>query len=246
VRRRDAVWPLAVGLAVLFSAAGCGSGGPAKQADLAHGRELFQGGAKGNLSCGFCHTLKAAATVGPFGPDLDQEGVEYRTKHMSQREIQDFVLNQIRHPTCLDPNDPSRCMPTDIVTGGDAADVAAFMAKCAGNSRAPGCRPLPGGLRGEAAKGERFYAILGCVSCHWSNGNVAVAPTFLDLAGSQVELADGTKVTADDTYLLESILLPDKKIVKGFAPGYMSSRVAPGQITAAQAKALIAYIKTQK
>lgn len=65
-------------------------------------------------------------------------------------------------------------------------------------------------------------------------------------AGSQVELANGQTVAADNTYLLESILLPDKQIVKGFSPGSMSVRIYPGQISSAQAAALVAYIRTLK
>jgi cytochrome c551/c552 len=240
VRRRDVVGLLALGLAVVFTTASCGTS-VARAPDLAHGRELFRGGTDGKLSCGFCHTLEAAATVGPFAPNLDSEFAGD-----TSAEIRKEVLAQIQHPFCLDPNDPSRCMPKNIVTGGDAADVAAYVGRCSGNAGNRGCQPFPDRLRGEALRGERLDTRLGCISCHWTNGNVNVAPSFKGLFGSKVELADGTTVTADYIYLLESIQLPDQKIVKGFKPGVMSLRIEPGQVTPAQAKALIAYIKTLK
>lgn len=231
--------------AVVLVAAAASAGGSSKPPDPAHGRVLFLVGTKGQLSCGFCHTLRAAAAVGPFGPDLDHIWHE-EPKGFMRSTFQQVILKQIRNPLCLDPNDPSRCMPTNIVTGADAVDVAAYVAKCVGRVGNAGCRPFPGGLQGEAGKGEQLYARLGCVSCHWSNSNVAVAPTFNGLYGSKVALANGKTVIADDLYLVNSILLPDKDIVKGFQSGFMSARIPPGTVTDAQVKALIAYIKSLK
>jgi cytochrome c2 len=234
---------VAAGVAVVISAVACGNGGSSRPANLARGRMLFLAGQHGQLSCGFCHTLRAAAATGPFGPDLDNIFTQHT---LSRNAFGEFVLKQIGNPLCLDPNDPSRCMPKDIVRGGDAKDVAAYVANCAGRPGTSGCKPFPGGLRGEAGRGEHLYAQLGCVSCHWTNGNVVIAPTLNGLYGSDIELADGTTVTADRTYLLESILLPDKQIAKGFPAGYMSARVRPGQVTSAQANALVAYIESLK
>jgi cytochrome c oxidase subunit 2 len=87
-------------------------------------------------------------------------------------------------------------------------------------------------------------ATLGCVSCHWTAGPPSLGPTFAGLAGSKVALASGKTVTADDGYLLSSILAPDAETVKGYPSGLMSARVPPGQISVAQAKAIIVYIKT--
>jgi hypothetical protein len=47
-------------------------------------------------------------------------------------------------------------------------------------------------------------------------------------------------------YLLESIRDPDKQIVQGYSPGIMSSAIKPGSVSVADAKALIAFIKTLK
>ena len=46
-------------------------------------------------------------------------------------------------------------------------------------------------------------------------------PTWFGLYGSNVELADGTTVVADDAFIAESILNPKAKEVAGFAPTVM-------------------------
>jgi len=238
----------AVALAVAFLAAGCGGGGGASntQSDLVHGRQLFQLGPKGSdLSCSFCHTLRAADTDGPFGPSLDQEGREYQRLGWSESKVRSFVLGFIEKGSCIDLHEPSRCMPKGLVTGDDADAIATFVTTCAGKPAKGACRPVAGSLRGEAAKGRRFYATLGCVGCHWTGEpTTPIGPSLKGLAGSTVTLATGKTVTADDDYLLSSILDPDKDIVEGFPAGFMSARIAPGQVSVDQAKAIIAYITT--
>ena len=212
------------------------------------GRQLFQLGPKGSdLSCGFCHTLKSADTDGPFGPSLDQEGREYQRLGWTDSKIRSFVRGFIDKGSCLDPHEPSRCMPKALVTDDDADAVTTFVSTCAGKPATGACRPVAGSLRGEAKKGRRFYATLGCVGCHWTGAPTApIGPTLKGLAGSKVTLATGKIVTADDDYLLSSILDPDKDIVKGFPAGFMSARIAPGQVSVDQARAIIVYLKTLK
>jgi cytochrome c oxidase subunit 2 len=66
-------------------------------------------------------------------------------------------------------------------------------------------------------------------------------PTLQGLYGTDRALADGTTVTADDDYLLESILDPMAKIAEGYPP------VMPAGFSALSQKqldGLVAYIKT--
>jgi mono/diheme cytochrome c family protein len=87
------------------------------------GRELF------GEHCGVCHTLDAANAVGKVGPNLD-----------TLKPAQSTVLNTINNG-CL-PNPPKGSnlgclgqgvMPAAVVEGQDAQNVAAFVAKVAGN-----------------------------------------------------------------------------------------------------------------
>ena len=94
--------------------------------------------------------------------------------------------------------------------------------------------------------GAKLYESLGCSSCHTLTGAKSVGPTYKGLYGSKVQLSNGQTVTANDAYLLESILNPDKQIVKGFPKGVMSATIPPGSVSMANAKALVAFIKSKK
>jgi uncharacterized Zn-finger protein len=229
------------GAAIVQTVVACGAGKP----DIAHGRVIFQNGKGGAQACAYCHTLGAALAAGPFGPNLDRSAERHRGAGMTELQFRKLVRYWIHNARCLDRNDPSRCMPADLVKGGDAADVAEFVARCAYNPRAPDCLP-PRPADPLAAKGQLLFGSHYCEGSHSNTGNVAVAPTLEGIAGSKVELANGQTVTADDNYLLVSILAPDAQIVKGYKAGFMSTVVKPHSISAAQARALVAYIKTLK
>ena len=70
-----------------------------------------------------------------------------------------------------------------------------------------------------------------------------VGPTLKGLLGSKVELADGSKVTADENYIRESIELPAAKMVKGFQPVMPTFK---GLLKEDEMNALIAYVKSLK
>lgn len=67
-----------------------------------------------------------------------------------------------------------------------------------------------------AELGEALYTQNGCHACHSTDGSTILGPSFQDLYGHDVTLDDGTTVTADDEYLIESIVDPSAKIVDGF------------------------------
>lgn len=92
------------------------------------------------------------------------------------------------------------------------------------------------------AKGELLVKNSGCLGCHTVDGAKLVGPTWFGLFGSQVELSDGTTVTADAAYLTESILKPSAKIVAGF-----ETQVMPAfPLTEEDVANIVAYIKTLK
>lgn len=114
--------------------------------------------------------------------------------------------------------------------------VAAEAAKAAAEAAASAGNPDP-------KRGERLYNESGCKACHSLNGNPGVGPTWKGLFGSQVELTDGTMVTADEAYLAESINDPSAKTVHGFTPGSMPNF---SYLTDAQVADLVAFIETIK
>ena len=81
-----------------------------------------------------------------------------------------------------------------------------------------------------------------CSACHSIDGSAGQGPTWKGLYGSQVSLADGTSVTADDAFIAESILDPQAKIVSGFETVQMPAY----QFTDEQIADIIAYLQTLK
>jgi cytochrome c oxidase subunit 2 len=89
--------------------------------------------------------------------------------------------------------------------------------------------------------GERWAQQAGCLSCHSLDGTVVLGPSWLGLAGSEEELADGSTVIVDADYLKRSILEPDAQIVAGFNPGIMP-RDFGVRLTEVQIDQIVAFI----
>jgi cytochrome c oxidase subunit II len=89
--------------------------------------------------------------------------------------------------------------------------------------------------------GEMIYKTRGCAGCHSVVGGTITGPTWKDMYGGQVPLADGRTVPADDDYVTESILYPAAKIHAGF-PNVMPS--FKGQLNPREIGAVIWYMKS--
>lgn len=68
-----------------------------------------------------------------------------------------------------------------------------------------------------AQAGAAIFRSRGCSGCHGPSATVH-APKLEGLYGSPVPLSNGSIVTADDVYLRDSILLPQKQIAAGYPP----------------------------
>jgi cytochrome c oxidase subunit 2 len=88
--------------------------------------------------------------------------------------------------------------------------------------------------------GELLVSQNGCAACHSINGAAGIGPTWAGLFGSEVELADGSTVIADEAFIRESIREPQAKIVKGFE----SQQMPQYNFSDEELDALVAYIKT--
>jgi cytochrome c oxidase subunit II len=66
-----------------------------------------------------------------------------------------------------------------------------------------------------ALEGRKLFHKYQCIGCHSADA-VARGPVLEGLFGRRVPMDDGSDVIADETYLRESILNPDAKVVAGF------------------------------
>lgn len=90
-------------------------------------------------------------------------------------------------------------------------------------------------------KGRELFEKNACNSCH--EGEAAAAPSLAGTFGSPRTLADGQTVYADETYIRESILTPNAKLVRGFGAVMPTYK---GQIDEDGLNQLVAYIKSLK
>jgi cytochrome c oxidase subunit 2 len=104
---------------------------------------------------------------------------------------------------------------------------------------------LAGGAAGKSmvASGADLFQSLACVTCHRAGdtGRLARGPALEGVYGSQVKLADGRLVVADDNYVRESILTPTAKVVAGWEPVMPTFQ---GQVSEEQLSQLIAYVRS--
>jgi cytochrome c oxidase subunit 2 len=101
-----------------------------------------------------------------------------------------------------------------------------------------------GGLTGGTMlqQGEALFTQLACVTCHLPDGT-GRGPSLVGVFGSTVTLDNGSTVTADESYLRESILTSQAKTVKGY------EHIMPtfqGLINEDGVAALIEYIKSMQ
>jgi cytochrome c oxidase subunit II len=92
-----------------------------------------------------------------------------------------------------------------------------------------------------AVEGRQIAGDLGCGACHGVDGQGGVGPAWIGLAGSEVELADGSVVVADTEYLRRSITDPDADLVAGY-----TTKMPENALTDAQVEAVVAYIEALK
>jgi cbb3-type cytochrome c oxidase subunit III len=147
------VGPVAAVLVLALVLAGCGTGGMAAAGNTANGKQLFVS------KCGYCHALADAGSNGTTGPSLDAAFGAVREKgarddqRFRESTIQEVVLDQIKF--AIPP------MPSNLVRGQDAADVAAYVASVAGIQGPTVAAPAAT----KSTKGDVIFKS-NCSTCH--------------------------------------------------------------------------------
>jgi cytochrome c oxidase subunit 2 len=101
---------------------------------------------------------------------------------------------------------------------------------------------LAGGTGSEslASTGAKLFAQHACNTCHRPD-SLARGPNLEGLFGQTVRLQDGRTIVADESYIRESIVMPNAKTVMGFQPIMPTFQ---GLISEEGLLQLVAYVKS--
>jgi cytochrome c oxidase subunit 2 len=91
-----------------------------------------------------------------------------------------------------------------------------------------------------SARGERLFADLACNTCHRSDGS-GRGPALEAKFGTEERLATGAVVRVDESYVRESILNPQLKLVAGYQPLMPTFQ---GLVSEESVMALVEYVKS--
>jgi cytochrome c oxidase subunit 2 len=94
-----------------------------------------------------------------------------------------------------------------------------------------------------ADRGKMLYEKQGCSTCHTTDGSPRVGPSWKGIWGKMEGLSDGSMVKVDENYVHESILDPQAKIVRGFAPAMPTYK---GKLSDKDIDGLMEFIKSLK
>ena len=201
---------------------GCGAVGRVTSGDPSQGKALFQ------ANCASCHTLADAQAQGTVGPNLDDAFSSDKAQGFSEQTMADVVRGQIAYPEAP--------MPSNLVRGADANDVALYVAKCAANpncgvTAAKPAAPAPStttstttsGGSSPTAAGKQVFVSAGCGGCH----------TLKD-AGT----TGTTGPNLDALKPAQSVVARQVTVGGGVMPAFK------GQLTDAQIQAVAAYISS--
>ena len=91
-----------------------------------------------------------------------------------------------------------------------------------------------------ATRGERLFSDLACNTCHLSDGR-GRGPSLANKFGAAERLASGATVAVDESYVRESILTPQAKLVDGYQPLMPTFQ---GLVSEENVMALVEYVKS--
>lgn len=97
-----------------------------------------------------------------------------------------------------------------------------------------------GGGPSPVAQGRELFQSYGCSGCHVGDSRQR-APNLAGIYGRTVPLADGGTITADEGYIRDSIVQPQKHVVAGYQPVMPSYA---GQISEDEILQIVAYIQS--
>jgi cytochrome c2 len=169
---------------------------------------------------------KSVLLLVPGMVEVDQMEITYKLQAADKKQLNDGIWFSINHLQDLDLGKP------------DYRHVDLNKLKISRKELTSLIRTDPPITRD---RGRDLFMTIGCAGCHSAGTETTgmYGPPFKGLYGSTRILSDGSTVTADDHYLKESILDPDKKIAKGYEAEMPSFR---GILSDADMESLLLYI----
>ena len=131
-----------------------------------------------------------------------------------------------------------------VAVGSTVTLVMAFTAVSCGDdgdteSGAATATEAPGATVTDVANGEQLSRSKGCAGCHGQDFGGGAGPAWVGLAGSDVELTDGTVLAADTDYLIRAIADPSADLVAGY-----TLKMPANNLTEAEIDDIVAFIET--
>ncbi|CAN5316411.1 MAG: protein kinase domain-containing protein [Pyrinomonadaceae bacterium] len=108
-----------------------------------------------------------------------------------------------------------------------------------GSATAQQTTPAQSDFEKKAAAGQQLFQSLKCVECHGDKGEGKIGPALVGLLGEEVRLNNEVTTIADESYIRESILAPNARVVAGYKPIMPSFR---RQLDDEQVSQLVAFI----
>ena len=199
------------------------------------GDNLVAGKTQFVAKCGSCHTLKRAGTTGVTGPNLDEAFQDARHSGFGESTFKGIVHRQILQPAKsaqVDPisGKPGAAMPSKLVTGEDAEDVAAYVASAVAR---PGEDPGQLGTVGVKRSNAVAKATGGKLEIP-ADPSGALAYTFVsaEAPAGALEIDTPNKSSVDHNIALEGPGVNEKgPVVKGGAVSTIKVDLKPGSYT---------------
>lgn len=80
------------------------------------------------------------------------------------------------------------------------------------------------------ARGEQIARSRGCAGCHGQDFDGGAGPSWIGLAGSDVALADGSTIVADQDYLVRAIAEPGADLLEGYSLQMPANNLSDAEI----------------
>ncbi|EXF93456.1 cytochrome B558 subunit A [Pseudomonas fluorescens HK44] len=204
---------------------------PSRDSVLEKGRLLVE-----KYGCNACHSQDGSASLGP-----GWKGLYGRTEQLADGTSV-LVDEAYLKSAILDPKARRvQGYPPVMVAytlNEDELGALVTLIKSQGTVRQGDELSAPGDDL--VAQGQQLAKSFGCLACHSVDGSKGVGPSWQGLYGKTETLEDGTRIKVDEDYIKESVLKPNAKIVKGYAPIMPTFTPSDKELSA-----LIAFIKSK-